>query len=75
MNLQPEMGAAKVDLEAQENNMKYNEFLPWQAWVNLPENKDLTHDEALRKFNVERDAHLKKMIYYENQARINQVKN
>jgi len=38
----------------------------------MPENKDLTHDAALYKFNVERDAHLKKQIYYENQARINQ---
>jgi len=50
----------------------YHEFLPWQTWISMPENKNLTHDEALRKFNVERDVHLKKMIYYENQARINQ---
>jgi len=50
----------------------YHEFLPWHTWISMPENKNLTHDEALRKFNVERDAHLKKMIYYENQARINQ---
>jgi hypothetical protein len=61
-----------MDLVAQENSMTYNEFMPWQVWINLPENKNLTHDDALRKFNVERDAHLKKLIWYENQARINQ---
>lgn len=66
------MVVVKMDSVAQENSMNYYEFLPWQTWVSMPQNKDLTHDEALRKFNVERDAHLKKMIYYENQARINQ---
>jgi len=67
------MAVVKVDSAAQENSMtNYHEFLPWHTWINLPENKNLTNDEALRKFNVERDAHLKKLIWYENQARINQ---
>ncbi len=67
------MVVVTTDSAAQENSMtNYHEFFPWNIWSNLPENKNLTHDEALRKFNVERDAHLKKMIYYENQARINQ---
>lgn len=48
----------------------YVEFLPWHTWKSLPENRDLTHDEALRKFNIERDAHLKKMLWYENQKKI-----
>ena len=51
----------------------YNEFLPWQTWKSLPENKELTYDEALRKFNNDRDQHLKKVIYYENQQRIKDV--
>jgi len=67
------MVVVKMDLEVQENSMTiHNEFLPWHTWINLPENKNLTNDEALRKFNIERDAHLKKLIWYENQARINQ---
>jgi|TARA_R110002110_G_scaffold367067_1_gene576992 hypothetical protein len=45
--------------------------MPWQSWKTLPQNKDLTHDEALRKFEVERNESLKKMIYYENQEKIN----
>ena len=69
------MVVVKTDLEVQENSMPiYEEFLPWQTWISLPENKNLTYDEALRKFNVERDQHLKKMIWYENQARINKNK-
>ncbi len=48
----------------------YNEFMPWQTWRSLPQNRDLPNDEALRKFNVERDAQLKRMIYYENQQKI-----
>lgn len=50
----------------------YYEFMPWQTWRSLPENKNLTNDEALRKFNVERDAHMKKQQYYENQQEIRQ---
>ena len=50
----------------------YQEFMPWQTWKKLPQNKDLTYDEALSKFEVERNESLKKMIYYENQAKINQ---
>ena len=50
----------------------YHEFMPWQTWIKLPQNKDLTYDEALSKFEVERNESLKKMIYYENQAKINQ---
>tara|TARA_B100000809_G_scaffold1940_1_gene2247 strand:+ start:75 stop:248 length:174 start_codon:yes stop_codon:yes gene_type:complete len=49
----------------------YHEHMPWQTWKTLPQNKDLTYDEALRKFEVERNESLKKMIYYENQAKIN----
>ena len=49
----------------------YHEFMPWQTWKKLPQNKDLTYDEALSKFEVERNESLKKMIYYENQAKIN----
>ena len=49
----------------------YHEHMPWQTWKTLPQNKDLTYDEALRKFEVERNDSLKKMIYYENQAKIN----
>ena len=61
------------DLDQQESNMtNYHEFMPWQAWKTLPQNKDLTYDEALSKFEVERNESLKKMIYYENQAKINQ---
>ena len=61
------------DLDQLEFNMSnYQEFMPWQTWKNLPQNKDLTYDEALSKFEVERNESLKKMIYYENQAKINQ---
>ena len=61
------------DLDQQESNMtNYQEFMPWQTWKKLPQNKDLTYDEALSKFEVERNESLKKMIYYENQAKINQ---
>ena len=49
----------------------YHEHMPWQTWKNLPRNKDLTYEEALSKFEVERNESLKKMIYYENQAKIN----
>ena len=61
------------DLDQPEFNMSdYKEFMPWQTWKTLPQNKDLTYDEALSKFEVERNESLKKMIYYENQAKINQ---
>ena len=61
------------DLDQQESNMtNYQEFMPWQTWKKLPQNKDLTYDEALSKFEVERNESLKKMINYENQAKINQ---
>ena len=61
------------DLDQPEFNMSdYKEFMPWQTWKTLPQNKDLTYDEALIKFETERNASLKKMIYYENQAKINQ---
>lgn len=60
------------DLDQPEFNMStYHEHMPWQTWKTLPQNKDLTYDEALRKFEVERNDSLKKMIYYENQAKIN----
>lgn len=60
------------DLDQREFNMSnYHEFMPWQTWKKLPQNKDLTYDEALSKFEVERNESLKKMIYYENQAKIN----
>ena len=60
------------DLDQPEFNMSdYKEFMPWQTWKTLPQNKDLTYDEALSKFEVERNESLKKMIYYENQAKIN----
>ncbi len=49
----------------------HHEHMPWQTWKKLPQNKDLTYDEALSKFEVERNESLKKMIYYENQAKIN----
>ena len=66
------MDAIIKDLDQPEFNMStYHEFMPWQTWKNLPQNKDLTYDEALRKFEVERNESLKKMIYYENQAKIN----
>ena len=66
------MGATINDLDQRESNMtNYQEFMPWQTWKTLPQNKDLTYDEALRKFEVERNESLKKMIYYENQAKIN----
>ena len=67
------MAVTIKDLDQQESNMtNYQEFMPWQTWKTLPQNKDLTYDEALRKFEVERNESLKKMIYYENQAKINQ---
>ena len=67
------MDATIKDLDQQESNMtNYQEFMPWQTWKTLPQNKDLTYDEALSKFEIERNESLKKMIYYENQAKINQ---
>ena len=67
------MDATIKDLDQRESNMtNYQEFMPWQTWKTLPQNKDLTYDEALSKFEVERNESLKKMIYYENQAKINQ---
>ena len=67
------MDATIKDLDQRESNMtEYQEFMPWQTWKTLPQNKDLTYDEALHKFEVERNESLKKMIYYENQAKINQ---
>lgn len=48
----------------------YHEFMPWQQWKSQPQNKDLPNDTALRKFNNERDVHLKRLIYYENQQKI-----
>ena len=67
------MDATIKDLDQREFNMtEYQEFMPWQTWKTLPQNKDLTYDEALSKFEVERNESLKKMIYYENQAKINQ---
>ena len=66
------MVAITKDLDQLEFNMStYHEFMPWQTWKTLPQNKDLTYDEALRKFEVERNESLQKMIYYENQAKIN----
>ena len=66
------MVATTKDLDQLEFNMSnYQEFMPWQTWKTLPQNKDLTYDEALRKFEVERNENLKRMIYYENQAKIN----
>ena len=66
------MDATIKDLDQRESNMtEYQEFMPWQTWKTLPQNKDLTYDEALSKFEVERNESLKKMIYYENQAKIN----
>jgi hypothetical protein len=66
------MGAIIKDLDQPEFNMNnYKEFMPWQTWKTMPQNKDLTYDEALSKFEVERNESLKKMIYYENQAKIN----
>ena len=60
------------DLDQREFNMStYHEHMPWQTWKNLPRNKDLTYEEALSKFEVERNESLKKMIYYENQEKIN----
>ena len=65
------MDATTKDLDQPEFNMStYHEHMPWQTWKTLPQNKDLTYDEALRKFEVERNESLKKMIYYENQAKI-----
>ena len=67
------MDATIKDLDQPEFNMStYHEFMPWQAWKKLPRNKDLTYEQALSKFEVERNESLKKMIYYENQAKINQ---
>ena len=66
------MDAIIKDLDQPEFNMSnYKEFMPWQTWKTLPQNKDLRYDEALSKFEVERNESLKKMIYYENQAKIN----
>ena len=66
------MAATIKDLDQPEFNMStYHEHMPWHTWKTLPQNKDLTYDEALRKFEVERNDSLKKMIYYENQAKIN----
>ena len=66
------MDATTKDLDQPEFNMStYHEHMPWQTWKSLPQNKDLTYDEALRKFEVERNESLQKMIYYENQAKIN----
>ena len=66
------MDATIKDLDQRESNMtEYQEFMTWQTWKTLPQNKDLTYDEALSKFEIERNESLKKMIYYENQAKIN----
>ena len=66
------MDATIKDLDQRESNMtEYQEFMPWQTWKTLPQNKDLTYEEALSKFELERNESLKKMIYYENQAKIN----
>ena len=66
------MDAIIKDLDQLEFNMSnYQEFMPWQTWKTLPQNKDLTYEEALSKFELERNESLKKMIYYENQAKIN----
>lgn len=48
----------------------YYEFMPWNQWRSQPKNKVLSNDEALRKFNNERNEHLKRMIWYENQQKI-----
>ena len=63
---------ASVQPENRRNNMsRYNEFMPWNVWVKQPANKDLELNEAKRKYAVDRDAHMQKLIYYENQAIIN----
>jgi hypothetical protein len=55
--------------------MSQHEFLPWNTWVNQPQNRGLTSDQALSKFTVERNDHLKKMIYYENQQKMRDIQN
>ena len=45
------MDATIKDLDQRESNMtEFQEFMPWQTWKKLPQNKDLTYDEALSKF-------------------------
>lgn len=48
----------------------YNEFMPWHTWRSQPQNKGLSEDQALKKFNEQRNAQLQRMIYYENQQKI-----
>lgn len=45
--------------------------MPWHVWKQLPQNKGLTEQQALSKFEIERNNHLKRLMYYENQKFIN----
>ena len=43
------------------------EFMPWNVWIKMPEHKNLSVDEAKKKYDIERDRHMKRMIYFETQ--------
>lgn len=44
----------------------YHEFMPWSVWVKQPANKDLDLNEQKKKYDFDRNEHLKKLQYYEN---------
>lgn len=44
----------------------YIEFLPWNVWVKQEANKDLDLNEQKKKYEWDRNEHLKKLMYYEN---------
>ncbi|MEK9767558.1 MAG: hypothetical protein VW683_01445 [Betaproteobacteria bacterium] len=45
------------------------EPLPWNVWVAKPENKNLPLDEQRRKYDIERNAEIQKMMFYEASKR------
>ena len=63
---------ASDQLESNMINNVIHEFLPWHKWVALPGNRNLPLDEQKRKYDIERNEHFKKLLYYET---VEQVKN
>lgn len=46
------------------------EFMPWNIWIKMPEHKDLSVNEAKKMYDIERDRHMKRQMYFEAQRMI-----
>lgn len=46
------------------------EFCPWHTWVELPGNKDISLNEQMRKYEVERNEYFHRMMAWETSEQV-----